>query len=113
MKKTQRAGMEDRNTRLSHRDVLNQWRAERKLLHQKLKSVSNPHFGSVFRTHHNPSQFADKIRNYADLYTSNLENFTEYPLSYVFYPERTFLPHEHTVGAWNIDVGGSNIEYWT
>ncbi|CAG8505855.1 4659_t:CDS:10 [Ambispora gerdemannii] len=77
--------------------LLNEWRSERKELRTLLKRVFNPQFGSVFRTHHNPTFFANKIRKFADLYTSNIENFNNYPLDYIFYPERAYLPHEGLV----------------
>ncbi|OZJ04941.1 hypothetical protein BZG36_02643 [Bifiguratus adelaidae] len=64
--------------------LINEWRAERWHVRMDLKTVFNRQFGSVFRTHHNPSFFANKIR----------KNFDGYPLDYVFYPERTYLPHE-------------------
>ncbi|KAJ9066743.1 hypothetical protein DSO57_1006670 [Entomophthora muscae] len=70
------------------------WRNERRQLRNHLKQVHNQQFGSVFRTHHNPTYFAKKIRTFADLYTSKLENLANYPLDFVFYPERSHLPHE-------------------
>src|SRR4051812_35798369 len=52
----------------THRDefrdldpVLNQWREERRQIRLELKTVFNKQFGSVFRTHHNPSYFANKV----------------------------------------------------
>ncbi|EGC28492.1 hypothetical protein DICPUDRAFT_160087 [Dictyostelium purpureum] len=59
-----------------------------------LKEPFNPNFGSIFRTHSNPTSFALSIQRYGDLYTSKIENFTSYPLNYVFYPSRNYLPHE-------------------
>jgi hypothetical protein len=97
IKRAQQDGLEDRPTRQQYRQVLHEWRAERKDAHAKLKRAHNHQFGSVFRTHHNPSGFADIIRNHADLYTSKLENMAAYPLDHVFYPERVFLPHEHPI----------------
>ncbi|KAI0232314.1 hypothetical protein L0F63_005418 [Massospora cicadina] len=77
--------------------LVNSWRNERRQLRNQLKQVHNHQFGSVFRTHHNPTYFAKKIRTFADLYTSKLENLANYPLNFVFYPERSHLPHEKSV----------------
>lgn len=46
---------------------IEQMHTERKEMRLKLKRVVNYQFGSVFRTHNNPSYFANKIRTYADL----------------------------------------------
>lgn len=40
------------------------------------------------------TQFAYHIRRYADIYTSRVENLINYPLNFVFFPDRAFLPHE-------------------
>ncbi|KAI9296886.1 HAD-superfamily hydrolase [Neoconidiobolus thromboides FSU 785] len=75
-------------------DLVQQWRLERKQYRNTLKQVYNLQFGSLFRTHHNPTYFAKKVRTFADLYTSKLENLNDYPLNYTFYPQRDQLPHE-------------------
>ncbi len=59
-----------------------------------LKEMFNKHFGSAFRTFTNATLFAYLLQRYADVYTSKLENFNNYPLDYEFHPRRTFLPHE-------------------
>ncbi|ORY01247.1 HAD-superfamily hydrolase [Basidiobolus meristosporus CBS 931.73] len=74
-------------------------REERREYREKLKDDFNPHFGSVFRTHTNPTYFANKVCNFADLYTSKLENFKNHPIDYIFYPERMYLPHERLSAA--------------
>ncbi|KAJ1676957.1 hypothetical protein EV182_007176, partial [Spiromyces aspiralis] len=84
----------DAQTRQEFYALLEGWRDERKAIRKRLKNMSNKQFGSVFRTHKNPSLFAQKIRQFANLYTSGLENFTNYPLDFVFYPNRDILPHE-------------------
>jgi hypothetical protein len=94
MKRAQRAGLDDRPTRQAYRAALQSWREERKDMHRRLKGAFNDQFGSVFRTHHSASGFAEKIRNHADIYTSRLENVGQYPLDHVFYPDRTYLQHE-------------------
>jgi hypothetical protein len=42
--------------------MIEAWRAERACVRVELKIVFNRHFGSVFRTHNNPTFFANKIR---------------------------------------------------
>uniref|UniRef100_A0A7S3GA12 5'-nucleotidase domain-containing protein n=1 Tax=Palpitomonas bilix TaxID=652834 RepID=A0A7S3GA12_9EUKA len=68
--------------------------AERDELRKSIKKCFSSHFGSPFRTFHNPSMFGFNIQLYADLYTSDVLNFLDYPLSYRFYQKRRFLPHE-------------------
>lgn len=82
----------DKNEELQ--SLILRWRNERRYLRSHLKDIHNKQFGSVFRTHHNPTYFGKKVRTFADLYTSKLENFSHYPLDFVFYPERGSLPHE-------------------
>ncbi|KAJ1961045.1 hypothetical protein IWQ62_004004 [Dispira parvispora] len=77
-----------------HSAMLESWREERRVLRRNTMVPFNRQFGSVFRAHQNPSYFANKIITFADVYTSHLENLANYPLDYVFYPERTYLPHE-------------------
>jgi len=69
-------------------------RQHRIRLRKDLKNCMNPTFGSAFRTHKHASHFAYLLQRYCRVYTSKLENFLNYPTHYVFYPERTFLPHE-------------------
>lgn len=59
-----------------------------------LKSLCNERFGSMFRTHHNPSYFSRRMARFADIYTSKLTNLLQYSTTHTFYPRRTFLPHE-------------------
>lgn len=42
--------------------MIDSWRQERRHIRDQLKHVFNKSFGSVFRTHHNPTFFANKIR---------------------------------------------------
>lgn len=59
-----------------------------------LKIPFNQYFGSVFRTHTNPTLFAYLLQRYADIYTSSIENFAIYPHNFTFSARRAFLPHE-------------------
>ncbi|KAG2188259.1 hypothetical protein INT44_001012 [Umbelopsis vinacea] len=77
--------------------LLENWRHERREIRDQLKHVFNKSFGSVFRTHHNPTFFANKIRKFADIYTSAVENMENYPQDYCFYPDRAYLPHERSI----------------
>jgi len=63
-------------------------------IRSSLKHSFNKNFGSVFRTHRNATLFAFHLQRYADIYTSRLENFLDYPLNYAFFPDRAFLAHE-------------------
>ncbi|KAF5398436.1 hypothetical protein PHET_08043, partial [Paragonimus heterotremus] len=74
--------------------LLEHWQAERKELRYKTKVSFNKHFGSIFRSFHNPSYFSRRLTQYAMLYTSKVANLLQYPLEHVFYPKRTALPHE-------------------
>ncbi|KAL6054276.1 5'-nucleotidase domain containing 3 [Balamuthia mandrillaris] len=59
-----------------------------------LKELCHPNFGSAFRTHRNATLFAFQLQRYANIYTSKIQNFLEYPMHYSWYPDRLFLPHE-------------------
>jgi hypothetical protein len=49
--------------------LLERWRHERREIRDQLKHVFNKSFGSVFRTHHNPTFFANKIRKVSQWYS--------------------------------------------
>ncbi|WAR27873.1 NT5D3-like protein [Mya arenaria] len=67
---------------------------ERDEIRSQLKELCNPRFGSMFRTHHNPSYFSRRMARFADIYTSKLTNLLQFSENYTFYPRRSFLPHE-------------------
>ncbi|KAK9763932.1 hypothetical protein K7432_008987 [Basidiobolus ranarum] len=90
---------ERKNRTDTYYSLLESLREERREYREKLKNAFNPHFGSVFRTHTNPTYFAHKVCNFADLYTSKLENFKNHPTDFIFYPERMYLPHERLSAA--------------
>ncbi|CAG0887191.1 unnamed protein product [Darwinula stevensoni] len=75
--------------------IRQQWEQEIDQLRIKAKAFFNPRFGSVFRTHHNPTYFSQRIFQVADIYTSNLVNFLKPDLDHTFYPRRGALPHEY------------------
>jgi hypothetical protein len=66
----------------------------REKIRTDMKVPFNANFGSPFRTHRTSSLFAYSVQRFADVYTSKVTNFLEYPTYYTFMPERTFLPHE-------------------
>lgn len=73
-----------------------------------------------FRTHVNPTLFSYYLQRYSDIYTSSLsvckflllspndfffaQNLADYPMDYCFYPSRSYLPHEFTLGRTFLDV---------
>ncbi|GFY61305.1 5'-nucleotidase domain-containing protein 3 [Trichonephila inaurata madagascariensis] len=58
------------------------------------KAKFNRQFGSIFRTHDNPTYFSRRLFRYSDIYTSQITNLSRYPLNHIFYPKRFALPHE-------------------
>lgn len=58
------------------------------------KTLYNPQFGSIFRTHHNPTYFSRRLFRYSDVYMSHVTNLLKYSLKHAFLPRRGLLPHE-------------------
>ncbi|XP_042861685.1 5'-nucleotidase domain-containing protein 2-like isoform X2 [Penaeus japonicus] len=77
------------------RKMIEKWEEERDQLWKKTKELFNPHFGSVFRTHDNPTYFSRRLFRFADIYTSRLSNLNDYSINHTFYPRRGVLPHEY------------------
>lgn len=74
--------------------VLQEWLKEREELRAVTKNLFNPHFGSIFRTCHNPTYFSRRLCRFSDLYMASISCLLNYDLSYTFYPRRTPLQHE-------------------
>ncbi|VDO04019.1 unnamed protein product [Rodentolepis nana] len=74
--------------------ILSSWRKERDQLRQVSKECFNPRFGSVFRSFHNHSYFAQRLGLYASMYTSTVTNLLQLPINHICYPRRALLPHE-------------------
>ncbi|KAM7535264.1 hypothetical protein Aperf_G00000100815 [Anoplocephala perfoliata] len=74
--------------------ILTAWRKERDQLRLISKTCFNPRFGSVFRSFHNYSYFAQRLGLYASMYTSTVTNLLHLPLNQICYPRRSLLPHE-------------------
>ncbi|XP_042217417.1 5'-nucleotidase domain-containing protein 3-like isoform X2 [Homarus americanus] len=77
------------------REIVRQWEKERDELRTKTKDMFNRHFGSVFRTHDNPTYFSRRLFRFADIYTARLSNLNNYSINHTFYPRRGVLPHEY------------------
>ncbi|VDN14051.1 unnamed protein product [Dibothriocephalus latus] len=75
--------------------ILTDWRKERDHLRFLTKVCFNKHFGSIFRSFHNPSYFSQRLGQYASMYTSSVTNLLALPLNHTCYPRRTPLPHEY------------------
>uniref|UniRef100_A0A8C7GK36 5'-nucleotidase domain containing 2 n=1 Tax=Oncorhynchus kisutch TaxID=8019 RepID=A0A8C7GK36_ONCKI len=74
------------------KEVLQDWLKERE--EAVTKNLFNPHFGSIFRTCHNPTFFSRRLCRFSDLYMASISCLLNYDLSYTFYPRRTPLQHE-------------------
>lgn len=76
------------------KSVLNQLIQQRDALRFETKTLFNPQFGSIFRTHHNPTYFSRRLFRYSDIYMSHITNLLKYSLKHTFLPRRGLLPHE-------------------
>ncbi|XP_069760375.1 5'-nucleotidase domain-containing protein 3 isoform X2 [Narcine bancroftii] len=81
------------------RMVLQEWIKERNQLRELTKTIFNPQFGSIFRTHHNPTYFSRRLSRFADIYMASLSCILNYNLHNTFYPRRTPLQHEAALWA--------------
>ena len=61
---------------------------------KQLKGMCNKRFGSMFRTHHNPTYFSRRLARFADIYMSRPTNLLQFSVDHTFYPRRMALPHE-------------------
>jgi len=74
--------------------VIEEWKEEVRGIQDSLRAMFNPHFGSTFRSHNNPTYFSRKLFRFSDIYTSRVTNLLQYSLNHSFYPRRGVLPHE-------------------
>ncbi|ESO96260.1 hypothetical protein LOTGIDRAFT_147320, partial [Lottia gigantea] len=79
---------------LDSAELIEIWLEERDEIRYKLKAMFNPRFGSLFRTHNNPTYFSRRLGRFADIYMSSLINLLHYNVDHTFYPRRSVLPHE-------------------
>ncbi|XP_048404833.1 5'-nucleotidase domain-containing protein 3 [Stegostoma tigrinum] len=91
------------------RMVLQEWIKERNELRETTKTIFNPQFGSIFRTHHNPTYFSRRLSRFADIYMASLSCILNYNLHNTFYPRRTPLQHEASL--WSDQIGASPFKY--
>lgn len=77
------------------RQLIKEFEKERDVLRKQTKNLFNQFFGSVFRTHDNPTYFSRRLFRFSDIYTSQLSNLTNYNMKHTFYPRRGVLPHEY------------------
>ncbi|CAG08707.1 unnamed protein product, partial [Tetraodon nigroviridis] len=82
-----------------HRDpasqaVVKEWIRERETMRMETKDVFNRQFGSLFRTHHNPTYFSRRLSRFADIYMASISCMLNYDLQHTFFPRRTPLQHE-------------------
>ncbi|CAL8095148.1 unnamed protein product [Orchesella dallaii] len=68
--------------------IIKEWWHERNLIRKKTKAIFNPQFGSLFRTHLNPTFFSKRLFRFADIYTSSVTNLMKYSTRHTFYPRR-------------------------
>jgi len=74
--------------------VIEEWKEEVRGIQCDLRAMFNPHFGSTFRSHNNPTYFSRKLFRFSDIYTSRVTNLLQYSVNHSFYPRRGVLPHE-------------------
>ncbi|KAI9540741.1 5'-nucleotidase domain-containing protein 3 [Dissostichus eleginoides] len=82
-----------------HRDpasqaVVEEWISEREDMRAQTKDIFNPQFGSLFRTHHNPTYFSRRLSRFADIYMPSISCLLNYDFQHTFFPRRTPLQHE-------------------
>ncbi|CAF2517704.1 unnamed protein product [Rotaria sp. Silwood2] len=84
--------------------IMKGWVAEREEERMKSRDYFNPSFGSIFRTHTVPTYFHRRLARFADVYTSNVCNFLNYSLDYIFFPRRMALAHENVLPTPDINL---------
>ncbi len=63
-------------------------------LEARCDAEHNPHWGSAFRTDHEPSIFAAQVGAFACVYCGRVSNFLNYPLDKYFRGRSEMMPHE-------------------
>ncbi|XP_023340841.1 5'-nucleotidase domain-containing protein 3 isoform X2 [Eurytemora carolleeae] len=76
------------------KEVIEAWKIEVDAVSMSLRNMFNPHFGSMFRSHSNPTYFSRKLFRFSDIYTSRVTNLGQYSLNHTFYPSLGYLPHD-------------------
>jgi hypothetical protein len=63
-------------------------------LRRKVEAAYNPHWGSIFREGNEASRFGQQLKDFACVYTSDVENFLHYPWNYYFQSPVSVMPHD-------------------
>jgi 5'-nucleotidase len=63
-------------------------------LRRKVEAAYNPYWGSVFREGNEASRFGHQLKDFACVYTSDVENFLHYPWNYYFQSPVSVMPHD-------------------
>lgn len=63
-------------------------------LRRKVEAAYNPYWGSVFREGSEASRFGHQLKDFACVYTSDVENFLHYPWNYYFQSPVSVMPHD-------------------
>lgn len=88
---------QDRVSTIEDDKTLQNWFQESCKCKENLKAMSNPQFGSPFRTHQNPTLFSRRLARFCDIYTSKLTNLLNYNINTHFFPYMRQMPHEYNV----------------
>lgn len=86
--------LEEEQREGSDKRLLEALKDDRNRLRSLTKGLFNPQFGSIFRTHHNPTYFSRRLFRYSDIYMSCLTDLLNYSVDHTFSPRRGALPHE-------------------
>lgn len=68
--------------------------SEMEALEHEVEVRFNPYWGRIFRERHEPSLFGAQVQSYADIYTSQVDNFLFYSPDQHFRAPRDRMPHE-------------------
>ena len=63
-------------------------------LRRRVEAAYNPYWGSVFREGNEASRFGHQLKDFACVYTSDVENFLHYPWNYYFQSPVSVMPHD-------------------
>ncbi|KAI1882161.1 hypothetical protein AGOR_G00247820 [Albula goreensis] len=99
-----------------HRDpaseaVVQEWIKERERIRLQTKNIFNSQFGSLFRTHHNPTYFSRRLSRFADIYMPSLSCLLRYDLQHTFFPRRNPLQHEAPFWPEQTSAGAMKIPF--
>ncbi|CAG2117926.1 unnamed protein product, partial [Medioppia subpectinata] len=99
----------DESHKTNDNHLLDQLIQQRDALRARTKTLFNPQFGSIFRTHNNPTYFSRRLFRYSDIYMSFVTNLCNYSMNHIFCPRRGLLPHESNISQVHIQDNQSNL----